>query len=175
MGKATEKQLSYAYAIADELGLNRPLDDFKECQIFISTHKEEYDRAIRVTSIGCYDFKRLADCIGKYTFEWMIDNLFHKAGIYCFAHDKQILYIGKSINLADRIAESYYERSRYGDINRILYYITPTKSDAHILEIVLIAENKPPLNSDCKTDDYPKLFQSNIDIFRDFKEIKIKK
>lgn len=174
---ATQKQINYARVIATELGLKEPKPIFEECYSFICDHVDEYRNNLvlkeKMKDVGS-DIKAelFADTYGETTIEWMQANLWKKAGVYAFlAEDGSLLYIGKSKDLGTRIISSYEERSRKATIGRVLYYITPTEADASILEMYLIAECDPLLNSDGKTDDKPQMFRADIDIERDFAEL----
>lgn len=179
MGKATEKQITYACAIADKLGLERPMNDFDECRTFISEYREEYLRKLWIDEVhngddisyDVYGYNKFIDSFGEKAAEWTLKNLSCKAGVYCFISNGTVVYIGKSMNLAQRIPTSYRERVGQAKINKIMYYITPSKADAGILEMILIAENKPILNVDGNVTDYPILFRSNIDILKTFDEL----
>lgn len=69
-------------------------------------------------------------------------------GVY-FIYDDTIQYIGKSINLAERCISSMQEKNLHQSIDvKIGFWITTNPTDAALLEIVAIAEYKPPLNGD---------------------------
>lgn len=185
MGKATKRQIEYCNEIAKTLNIPNPKPNFDDCFNFISQNKELYKIKKFGTKISSFretGYKYPDNCIqdfydkfGKDKILFFEKNLYKKAGCYAFADDNnQIIYIGKSINLAERIIKSYTERIRQKDIRDIYYYITPSKADASILEMVLITENKPVLNGDGITDDYSQMFKSNIDILKDFIRLKRK-
>ena len=44
-------------------------------------------------------------------------------------------------------------------------------ANVNILEILLIAENNPILNSESNSQEMPTLFSSDVDIIRDFYEL----
>lgn len=177
MGKATAKQIEYADIIADYLGLQKPSDTFEECQQFIKDNVDEYKRKRKTIVQDLIDeghprYKDYVDAMGEQTLLWVDTNLKGVAGCYAFLGARnKLLYIGKSLNLAERIPSSYTERKAKAEIKKILYYITPTQADASILEMMLITENKPLLNRDGNTKDKPKMYKSGVDIKRDFKEI----
>lgn len=176
-GEATEKQLEYAYAIADRLEIERPKSTFEECSNFITKHRAEYrslwDKELIANLCEINTLKFYVKDFTEEERKYLNDNFSDVAGVYVFVGAKdEILYIGKSLNLACRIPTSYEERAKQAKINRVFCYATPTKADASILEMILITENKPVLNSDGNVDDYSLLFKSNLNILKDFKEVK---
>lgn len=88
---------------------------------------------------------------------------FQVAGVYIFWKDDKIMYVGKSIDLSQRILSSFDEKRKSG-INYCSIINCPIVADAHILEVVLITELKPPLNKDCMCDDTSETFFSDLDI-----------
>jgi hypothetical protein len=183
MGYATEKQLVYAYVIADKLGVDRPANDFVECMRFISEYRPLFLQAVReenkreneknkyTSEHDIYGYRTFSEHFGRQLTELVSEYLDGVYGIYCFLEDDDILYIGKSYNLGKRILSSFRERIGQAPINRVLYHSLETKADTNIMELLLIAENKPRLNADCNVDDLPKLFDSEIDIVKDFRNI----
>ena len=181
MGKATQKQIDYAYAIADYLEIERPETTFEDCQLFISENIDRYKEkrkniAHELINMGHPCYKEYVGTLGELAVSWVEENLHHVPGVYAFLGKRnKVLYIGKSIDLAGRIPMSFVERKGRAEIKRVMYYITPTKSDASVLEMLLITENKPKLNTDGLFKDKPQMYKSGIDIKRDFKEIPIRK
>ena len=103
---------------------------------------------------------------------FMLDVLYKKSGLYAFLNElDEVVYIGKSINLLDRIPSSYRERCRYSNISKIMYYVDDNIANVNILELLLISEYEPVLNTDCKTEHKSTLFSSGIDIKTDFVEL----
>ncbi len=181
MGKATDKQLDYAYAIADYLGLKRPENTFEECYRFISVFSGTY-KAKRRNIVGDFiesghpKFDDYVNTFGTFAVSWIEENLHNVSGVYAFLGKRnKLLYIGKSKDLASRIPSSWTERRGQAEIKRVLYYPTPTQADASVLEMYLITDKKPLLNVDGNTKDRPKMFWCNIDIKKDFREIPIRK
>ena len=176
--KPTDKQISYASAIAESLEIELPTTfDIQTYGEFIKTHKDRYNQIFlmnRIYGDERYYFlpeRKFGDDFGRVTTEWLIENLYKQKGIYAFIDKDEVLYIGKSKNLAERIPSSYKERSSCGRINRIMYYPTLTDADTNILEIILISENKPILNSESNSQDKSTIFHSNISILEDFNEV----
>ena len=171
--KATEQQLLYANSISKllELGNNFDEDDnFTDVSNFISEHKEEYDRKIEIIKVKSY-LNSKGTSFSK-TKEFMFDALYKKSGLYAFLNElDEVVYIGKSINLLDRIPSSYRERCRYSNISKIMYYVDDNIANVNILELLLISEYEPVLNTDCKTEHKCTLFSSGIDIKTDFVEL----
>ena len=79
----------------------------------------------------------------------------HLPGVYSFYNESEIcLYIGVSIHVGERIISSFHERFRnYKKKIYIKYFITESRSDAHIFEGVAIAIMKPVFNVTGKYDD----------------------
>ena len=192
------RQLKFARAIADALNIEAAFsesDSYYDVSEFIREHEEEYKKCnwkkasvrqidyANSISRACYGYKRF-DENSRYgdvsdfkdfpieSMLFLCDNLYKVHGIYAFiGEDNTILYIGKSIDLSQRITSSYRERKNSAKITRVMFYTVNNIADTNILEILLIAENNPVLNEDCKTEDSPELFHSGIDILRDFSEI----
>lgn len=92
-----------------------------------------------------------------------------KEGVYIFKDDKgKIIYIGKAINLYNRVRSYFQGKSGCGDtvkfnaphfadkINSIDYVITDNEVEALVLECNLIKKNKPRYNIELKDDkSYP--------------------
>ncbi len=82
-----------------------------------------------------------------------IDKLQGVTGLYAlFDVSKELIYLGKSIDLAKRIFESL-KKHETGFFFR--YAITNNEADANILEPYLISKADPPNNSEFKTKDKP--------------------
>jgi hypothetical protein len=183
MGHATENQLVYACVIADKLGIDRPANDFVECMRFISKYrplflqvvreenKKERERNKYTSENDIFGYRTFSEHFGKTLTEVVSEDLNALYGVYCFLEDDDIIYIGKSYNLGERILSSFRERIAQAPINRVMYRSFETKADTNIMELLLIAENKPRLNMDCNVDDLPMLFDSKIDILEDFNDI----
>lgn len=174
---ATPRQIDYANAISDELKIEKKFDETalaKDVAKFISDHGEEF-------ALNCAKKKYLEEKVGyinkngefiSFPFEcceFMSENLYGKHGVYAFLDGSEnVVYIGKSINLADRITGSYHERQD-GRIEKIMYYTDESMANAHVLELILINKYKPIFNTDCKSDDDFTLFPCDISIEKDFK------
>ncbi len=88
-----------------------------------------------------------------------------KPGIYKFFDDKDIIYVGKAVNIRKRVS-SYFNKSNQhnkktlkliSQIKRIEFTIVDTESDAFLLENNLIKQYKPKYNillKDGKTYPY---------------------
>lgn len=183
MGKPTQKQSSYARVIAQALNLPEPDDTFEAHEDFLGKYvskykamRENYSVVQELIDTGHPAYERYINDIGERASLWITQNLKHKPGVYVFlGYRNKILYIGKSLDLASRIPSSYTERAKKVKVKKIMYYITPTKADASVLEMLLIAENDPLLNKDGKTTDKPTLFKSGLTILKDFEEIPLGK
>ena len=102
-------------------------------------------------------FPSIVARIGEFTpeFRETVSDLESIPGVYSFwdMHDR-LLYIGKSIDLQSRIISSY-KNMIYG-LDGIFYariLITPTESDAEVVEAYLIAKLKPSFNVNGKHPD----------------------
>jgi hypothetical protein len=92
----------------------------------------------------------------------------NKPGVYfLFNREKEILYIGKSLNLATRVLGSLKERSESKpQFVKFLDCLSP--ADAPILECYFISKLKPPLNSDLAVVEVLTVKVSNIPKQTDF-------
>lgn len=78
-------------------------------------------------------------------FKIFVDKHIGKYGLYFLYNlDKQLLYIGKSISLGDRIVASIRERNANG---YVCIALTNHKADMHVYEPYYILKEKPSLNS----------------------------
>ena len=172
---ASIRQIDYANAISDFCNIGVRFDKnstYIEVTDFISQNKDEYMRLRWRESICEYEVNEDSIDIPTESMLFICDNLFKKHGLYAFiGNDDVILYIGKSKDLSSRIPTSYRERKNYAKINKIMYYIDENMANVNIMEILLIAENNPVLNTESKTEDVPTKFHSGIDILNDFNEI----
>ncbi|WP_252225397.1 MULTISPECIES: hypothetical protein [unclassified Clostridium] len=87
-------------------------------------------------------------------------DLFDKSGVYkLYDENKQLIYIGKSYNLAIRIVTSIRERKA----SYFSYCVLNNKADTDIYEIYYISKLKPPLNSSNKNEDSPTLILKDLE------------
>lgn len=172
---ASARQIDYANAISDVCNIEVLFNDkstCKEVSDFICQYKDKYIRAQWRETIIAYENKENSIDIPKESMLFICDNLFKKHGLYAFiGNNSEILYIGKSTDLASRIPNSYKERKNCAKINKIMYYVDDNMADINILEILLIAEYNPILNTESKTEDIPTRFHSGINILNEFSEI----
>lgn len=172
---ASIRQIDYANAISDFCNIGVHFDKnstYIEVADFISQNKDEYMRLRWRESICECERNENSIDIPMESMLFICDNLFKKHGLYAFiGNDDVILYIGKSKDLSARIPTSYKERKNYAKINKIMYYVDENMANVNIMEILLIAENNPVLNTESKTEDIPTKFHSGIDILNDFIEI----
>ena len=178
--KSSIRQIDYANAISRACyGYKRFVESsrYGDVSDFISKNKDAYARILWRESIIEKNNEDVVECSKDFPTESMLflcDNLYKVPGVYAFiGENNTILYIGKSVDLSQRITSSYRERKNSAKIERVMYYAVNNIADTNILEILLIAENNPVLNEDCKTEDSPELFHSGIDILRDFSEISL--
>ena len=105
--------------------------------------------AIHHYSIG-YDIFKEEDYSVSEEFIKEMEDLVQVYGLYfLYDQDKNLIYIGKSRNLNERIPSSVKERKAY----YLKYKLTKTLTDTHILELYYIAKLKPILNKDSKEND----------------------
>ncbi len=80
-----------------------------------------------------------------------IENLPKTAGVYLFYSDKQIIYIGKAINIKDRV-KNHFQQPTYKDnlyikkITKIDFISTNSEIEALVLEAQLIKKYLPRFN-----------------------------
>jgi len=86
-------------------------------------------------------------------FDAITESLSRKCGVYFLYCRGSLVYIGKSRVLGDRIKSSIIDKSSNGMVDRYSFVETATESDANVLESMLIAEAKPKLNKNGKTED----------------------
>lgn len=94
----------------------------------------------------------------------------NKPGVYIM-HDKDdtILYVGKAINLHNRVRSYFKENIGRGPqidkmvslIARFEYIVTDSELEALVLENNLIKENRPKYNTMLKDDKTISLYKSN--------------
>lgn len=105
-----------------------------------------------------YSIKSKLDYIIKIA----LKDLVNESGIYRLYSGENIVYIGKSYNLRDRIPSSFGERFfKDNNIDFIDYAIT-NKADADIYEMYYISLYKPELNGG-KHLDLPSMVLSDLD------------
>ena len=100
-----------------------------------------------------------------------------KTGIYIFKKDDEILYVGKSVNLFNRMKQykngainSAKTHQLIKEATTVNFTITNNENDALLLERNLIDENNPPFNIKLKDNRrYPYL-----SVKKDNKKIEIK-
>ena len=154
--EASERQKMFATQIADVLNLNLPENDTaKDYWEFVNNY------------IGLFNFKmNLTNNIPKMKEKAIkeIERLQNKMGVYFLWHNENLIYIGKSINLSERIVSSIKERNLKIKVTHFSYYLAETQADVHILEPYLITKYKPLLNSEFISTDYTTLFYIDFDI-----------
>lgn len=176
----TEKQILYANAIADALGIERCEGDLFSFQEYISQHKSEYEssKGYRNRRIN-EEIKWIAEnpyrkrVPSEKFIRFICDNYYNSFGCYALLDDDyNVLYIGKSTHLGARVFSSFYERDK-GDVEYIALLPLASKTDMNIMELVLIAKYKPKYNIDSKEDDESIMFPSPVTVENDFRKYKI--
>ena len=92
----------------------------------------------------------------------MLNNASISHGIYFLMQDKEIIYIGKSINITNRLlnhkAKYNYNRSpKSNRFDSVKVFVFKHKSDIHYLEPYLISMYKPRLNKDFMDESIPSI------------------
>ena len=170
--RPTDNMWFFAKEIAKALDLDVPNYTFDDVSNFIQTHKREFNHLVYSLDARIERAKASGE-LPDDVVEFLETNLYQVSGIYCFTDkDNNIMYIGKSVDLASRIQSSYHERVQQESPFNILYYPC-WKGDISALEMVLIGENKPLLNGDGKYEEELRMFKSNIDVLNDFKTLYI--
>ncbi len=84
-----------------------------------------------------------------------------KPGVYLFKRNEEVLYVGKAINLKNRLASYLSEKHNLKVLemlqraNNLDYIITENESSALLLELSLIRKYDPPYNVRLKGEPYP--------------------
>lgn len=102
-----------------------------------------------VYAIDALTFKKDADLTDE--FNKLISELIHVSGIYMIYQNTELIYIGKSINLSNRILSSLKERGG----THVSVLAIENKADIHILEPYLISKLTPRLNTEYNTGFTP--------------------
>ena len=127
----------------------------------VADKADEYESYFRKVDVKLKNWYRQI-----FDWKWVVENLSHKSGLYAFYnHTNNLVYIGKSTDLAKRLAGSLNDRADV--IGRIDYMICESRSDTDILELLYIAKYKPILNHDCVRNDESsilKLLNSEVDV-----------
>lgn len=172
---ASIRQIDFANTISDVCNIGVYFDKnstHEEVSIFIQKYRDVYSQVAWRNSICGQAVAEYDNDIPMKSMLFICDNLYKKHGLYAFiGEDEKVLYIGKSYDISQRIPTSYKERKNRKNIRKIMYYTNDNMADVNVLEILLIEEYAPILNTDCKTDEKPSMFHSGIDILKDFKEI----
>ncbi len=172
---ASIRQIDFANTISDICNIGAHFDKnstHEQISAFIKKYKGVYKQVTWRNSVCGQAISEYAGDIPKESMLFICDNLYGKHGLYAFiGEDEKVLYIGKSFDISQRIPTSYKERGNRKNIKKIMYYINDNMADVNVLEILLIEEYAPALNTDCKTNEKPSMFHSGIDILKDFKEI----
>ena len=165
MSMPTEKMSDYAIAIAEGLGLDLPdLYDFGSVYRFIREYSDKYKNRFKEQEF-ISNIQQLETSINKKFSKTFVKGLErikeNTAGLYFFFADHELLYIGKSTNIRERIISSLRERySVRKDLNMVFGFSIPNLADLQIAEPYLICKLKPTLNIQFNVSDYPVYFKS---------------
>ena len=158
---ATDNMIEYATAIAEKLGIDEPdFSSFRDTSNFISKNVETFHKIIRKEQFDetIAEYEQYNRALSE-DFISLLEFAEGKCGVYCLWCNNLIVYVGKSIDLQQRVLTSLKERSRSCDIEEVSMIFTPTIADMHILEVFMITYYKPILNKDCTCDDEPTMFK----------------
>jgi len=83
-----------------------------------------------------------------------------KPGVYLFKKDNEVLYVGKAINLKNRLSSYLSDKNQkvielLQKSNNLDYIITENEKSALLLELSLIRKYDPPYNIRLKGEPYP--------------------
>lgn len=165
MSAPTEKMVQYAVAIADALNLDLPdLYDFGSVSRFIGEYANYYKQYMKYQGIVS-DLSTLQQSVSKRFSDAFIDRIGrcyqNVSGLYFFFADEKLLYVGKSINLSERIITSFRERYTFRkDINMVGVIEMPNLADLQIAEPYFISKLKPLMNKEFNVKDHPVMFHS---------------
>ncbi len=109
-----------------------------------------------------------------------LDFLPESPGVYIFRNGKEVLYVGKAINIKNRVNTHRINNAPfYLKSNRIEYILTNTESEALLLEANLIKQYKPKYNvrltddkkypyiAITKNEPYPRIFLTRNLLLKD--------
>ncbi|MCS7244682.1 MAG: excinuclease ABC subunit UvrC [candidate division WOR-3 bacterium] len=90
----------------------------------------------------------------------ILENVPEKPGVYLFKKNEKVLYVGKAINLKNRLSSYLSDKSQkvielIEKSNSIDYIITDDEKSALLLELSLIRKYDPPYNIKLKGEPYP--------------------
>lgn len=166
MSAPTEKMIAYAIAIADTLNIDRPdLYDFESVSRFIGIYSPSYRQYVKQKSFyrDLAAFRQVSTKELSAAFLDKIGNAYQGvSGLYFFFSDMELVYVGKSTNLSERVLASFREKYIFRqDINMVGVMQIQNLADLQMAEPYFISKLKPPMNKEFNVKDYPELFQSN--------------
>lgn len=174
----SERQISYAEKLRDKYITNHFERVTHINDVLLQNKHIKMSEAEEIV-FECYNANTIIsfflDITWKFTKEFSqhLKTLNNKKGLYFFYNEcGKCVYIGKSSNLKSRIITSLQERKGFSTIKYISTFVCQSMADVNVLEIILISENKPPLNRDCKCRDKLTMFESELNI-NTFPKIKI--
>lgn len=169
---ATDRQLSYAKAIAKALDEEYTFDknsSYYDVNKYISENEEEF-KSIgnnRPASIRQIDYANAISNLCRIGKNFDCNSTHEEVDEFITKNrDEYRLHL-----LKESITNSKRERMDSARIDKVMYYVIDNMADVNIMEILLIAENNPVLNSESKTEEIPERFKSGIDILSDFSGI----
>lgn len=110
----------------------------KACEEYEKAKKENFIKAV-------IDLERTKESTRK-----TLEAIYQAPGVYyLYDKDKNLIYIGKSVNLASRVVTSMRERKA----KFFKYSVIKNESNMNLYEVYLICKYKPLLNSACKSED----------------------
>ena len=145
--------LNEVYAISVGSFLVERIRDWKpvKSNIKFSLKKIREDLLLELERFRPIESIHKTNCVKVDTqYQKTISGLLGKSGLYyLYDKDKELIYIGKSVNLGVRMLES----AKFDDVKYCKFSIVNNKSDMSILEVYLISKYKPKYNKDLKYDD----------------------
>lgn len=118
-------------------------------------HEDKFWEWIKFKKVQGFSIPVEIDHIMTDEFSKTMEDLYLRPGVYSFWNKNNVcLYVGVSVDLSSRIITSFTERFKhYVNVVNLRYISTKTRSDASVLETILIAKLKPILNTTGKFDD----------------------
>ena len=153
----------YAEKISARLGMEDvELNTNEDVFDFISKHEKEYIRIKKMDSL-IDKADQFSDKIGKRLTANFLDLVLtfshSNKGIYMFYRGEDVVYVGKSFCLSDRVFSSLLEKLDKGyKIDGIFVINIENDSDINIAEPYIISKTSPEINKEFATNDYPELF-----------------
>ena len=166
----TENQINYANFLAKKFKVKLPKEKTKKSYFnFIALYDTKFKKFLK-TSESKYEELKNIERREYYFCEknfWLIkEKLQEVSGVYFLWNNDELVYIGKSIDLSNRIINSIKERQTSIHITHFSYYRINNYADMHITEPILITKYKPKLNTEFGTIDVSRKYKTNINPYK---------